>query len=334
MARRRGTRWQGDALFKGKRLRKSFATEADALRWEAEVSRAEAEGVQQVDDVVASSTLGGFIERYERHLWGDGKSYQATLKRAKLVIAAIGHDTPLSAIDDERVLQFVADEQARGSSNATVNRKCAVLSKVLKLAKRLKRIDAVPIIPRLREGVGRIRFLTKPEEHSLLLWLSHRGLEIDLHLVCFLLYTGARMGEALKLRFTDVDRTSSRVTFWDTKAGTNRTIPLVGLAKTAVEWSANVVYNGRPAPGDPVFPISRDTFRAHWDKARADLGFEEDTAWVPHVLRHTCASRLVQAGVDLRRVKEWMGHKAITTTLRYAHLAPGDLDAAAAALVA
>lgn len=42
----------------------------------------------------------------------------------------------------------------------------------------------------------------------------------------------------------------------------------------------------------------------------------------PHDLRHTFASWLVQAGVPLREVQQQMGHKSITTTERYSHLAP------------
>src|SRR5271169_2416276 len=41
-----------------------------------------------------------------------------------------------------------------------------------------------------------------------------------------------------------------------------------------------------------------------------------------HCLRHTFASRLVMAGVDIRTVQELLGHKTIAMTVRYSHLAP------------
>ena len=47
-----------------------------------------------------------------------------------------------------------------------------------------------------------------------------------------------------------------------------------------------------------------------------------------HALRHTFASRLVMAGVDLRTVAELMGHRDIAMTMRYAHLSPGHLKRA------
>jgi site-specific recombinase XerD len=58
------------------------------------------------------------------------------------------------------------------------------------------------------------------------------------------------------------------------------------------------------------------------------MGLGEDNQFVPHALRHTCASRLVQRGVPLKVVQEWLGHKTILTTMRYAHLAQSNLMSA------
>ena len=46
---------------------------------------------------------------------------------------------------------------------------------------------------------------------------------------------------------------------------------------------------------------------------------------VVYTFRHTCATRLVQRGADIRRVKDWMGHGNIETTMRYAKLVPEDI---------
>ena len=65
---------------------------------------------------------------------------------------------------------------------------------------------------------------------------------------------------------------------------------------------------------------TQDQVNHHWDHIRSIMGLIEDKDFTPHVCRHTCASRLVQGRMDLRRVKDWMGHKSIQTTMRYAHL--------------
>ncbi len=51
-----------------------------------------------------------------------------------------------------------------------------------------------------------------------------------------------------------------------------------------------------------------------------------DKQYIPYACRHTRASRLVQRGVDIRTVKDFLEHASITTTMISAHLAPKDLD--------
>ena len=47
-------------------------------------------------------------------------------------------------------------------------------------------------------------------------------------------------------------------------------------------------------------------FRAIWNEAKAEVGLGADDQVVPHILRHTCASRLVRGGIDIRRVQIWL----------------------------
>ena len=55
------------------------------------------------------------------------------------------------------------------------------------------------------------------------------------------------------------------------------------------------------------------------------MNLESDKEFVIHATRHTCASRMVNAGVDLYVVKEVLGHASIQVTEKYAHLAPHKL---------
>ena len=83
-----------------------------------------------------------------------------------------------------------------------------------------------------------------------------------------------------------------------------------------------------PSNGSQVFAFKG---YKHWfDKAVANANIEDFT-W--YSLRHSFASRLVMAGVDIRTVAELMGHQTIQMTMRYAHLAPAHTLAAVQMLV-
>jgi site-specific recombinase XerD len=74
---------------------------------------------------------------------------------------------------------------------------------------------------------------------------------------------------------------------------------------------------------------AQNWFTHQFAKARDKAKLHDVSA---HTLRHTCASRLVQAGVSLYEVRQLLGHSSITVTERYAHLAPSSLDRAVAVL--
>ncbi|MBO6638045.1 MAG: site-specific integrase [Roseitalea sp.] len=142
-------------------------------------------------------------------------------------------------------------------------------------------------------------------------------------LCVFLIDTGARVGEALGLKHGDVH--NGRATFWITKSGRSRTVPLTDRAVSALADQAR-------QPGGPFHGVAYQKFLYHWNAVKRDMGLKDDAQFVPHMLRHTCASRLVQAGIDLRRVQAFLGHQTIQMTLRYAHLATDDLDQCVIAL--
>ena len=76
------------------------------------------------------------------------------------------------------------------------------------------------------------------------------------------------------------------------------------------------------APG-PFAGMQHNNMRSKWDTMREALHLPDVT---PHTLRHTCCTRLVLGGVDVKRVMEWMGHTAIVTTMRYMQIKPTSLE--------
>jgi integrase len=110
------------------------------------------------------------------------------------------------------------------------------------------------------------------------------------------------------------------------KSGKPRTVPLLRQAQEALQTAKEHGAVAYP------FRFRYNTFQKDWAAARRSSGLADDRQVVPHTLRHTFASRLIQKGVDIVRVQQWLGHSSLHLTLRYAHLAPSDLFDIAAIL--
>lgn len=100
---------------------------------------------------------------------------------------------------------------------------------------------------------------------------------------------------------------------------------ICGKAEIEGADRANQARGFRVAGRDP-----QHNYRRWFNEALTDAKIK-DYSW--HCNRHTFASRLVMAGVDLRTVAELMGHSSIQMTMRYAHLAPQHNRAAVDRLV-
>ena len=255
-------------------------------------------------------------------LWENGK-HKANVHAFLMEIHEVMVMNSLHDYDNSLLDLLVKHFRGKDNSNATINRKLSALYKLLRKAERMGQIPRLPTYLRLKERNGRIRFLSQEEESALFTEIGR--IEPDFERLCvFLVDTGARVGEALSLKWPDIQ--DANATFWITKSGRSRTVPLTRRALRAVTGPSRREHSG------PFSMVDYQNLRYHWNRARKRVGLGDDPQVVPHILRHTCASRLVQAGIDLRRVQSFLGHQTIQMTLRYAHLATDDLAQCAAAL--
>lgn len=265
---------------------------------------------------MTEASIAEFYRRYASVLWEEGRhKYNVASFIGEIDEILLGRR--FSVFGQDTLDQLIGSLRERGNSNATINRKLAALRKLLRKAHKMGELHSLPEFRRQKERAGRIRFLEAGEEERLFSAIRARS-EDYWRLCVFLVDTGCRLGEAINLIWNDLD--GRRATFWLTKSGRSRTVPLTRRAAKAV---------GSPCPGrkGPFSGIAQSKFRAVWNEAKAEVGLGHDDQVVPHILRHTCASRLVRGGIDIRRVQMWLGHQTLLMTMRYAHLATHDLDA-------
>lgn len=342
MARQRGSTFQADVVLRsGKRVRpQGFGTLAEADLWEAQARANDEKGMAlpplpspKTPLSCANGSTLGEVRRLclstpkmkgGRGGWLGSKDYRNAEARSQYAVDFFGEDCAITGLDFNEMERYARALRDAGNRPATINRKIAAVSKLLTFAAQRGLITAAPSAPHEEEPEGRIRFLTPAEEQQALAMLAIMGEHELRTLMGFLIDTGARVSEALELEAGDYQLgPKPSVTFWITKGGKARTIPLTPRAAAALQHFDDKRDNAGPLAHIPYWEL-----RAAWDRARARLGatFADVTI---HIFRHTCCSRLVQAGVDLRRVMEWMGHADIKTTLKYAHLAPGNLQSMA-----
>ncbi|WP_284727886.1 MULTISPECIES: tyrosine-type recombinase/integrase [Alphaproteobacteria] len=264
---------------------------------------------------VRETSLRTLFEKYGDILWLNGShKYNVTNFIGELHDLL---DSPgFSTFSQEMLDELIGKLRKRGNSNATINRKMAALSKLLRKAYKMGDVYSLPEYKRQKEKAGRILFLDKDEEHALFSQLRAHS-DLYYRFCIFLIDTGARLSEGLDVRWGDL--TDQRATFWVTKSGRSRSVPLTQRVVSAIAAS------DRRKPG-PFSDIDQQRFRNAWHQAKDVVGLGHDKDVVPHILRHTCASRLVQGGIDIRRVQMWLGHQTLSMTMRYAHLASHDLE--------
>ena len=258
--------------------------------------------------------------------WAGSKGERTSLINARAVVEHFGASTQLSTVTAAQVDQWRHAMLRDGKRPATVNHKISALRGMLSDAVLHGHLEAAPQMPRqLRADNHRDRVLEDWERDVLLQWLIQAGEPAAADMVVFLLETAARWGEAERLKGGDVDLKRGRVTFWETKSGKPRSIPLTRRAQDALAGHLPAVRTHR------VWPYPYHTFRRLLERAKAHCGLEESGIGV-HTLRHTCASRLASNGVSLAQIQAFGGWSSLTAVARYLHLGTDALHGCITAL--
>ena len=311
-----------DFMIDGQRIRRQFDTELDAQAFEIDTRRQHQYGkpIEEIEDRMVF-TLRQMLDKTFVKYWQDKPNEEVSGVNMKILERFFKPSTPLSSITTERVDDFIMYLQNKGNASSTINSKLSTLSKCIRYAYDRGYIKVKPKIERPKVGNNaRMRFLSEAEETTITEVIQ------DDDFADFFIWsvdTGMRPSEARNLHQMNVRKDDALGWVVDVKivkdvAGTTlpRTLPLTDRAVAAFNRL-----------NDQAFPFARFTkaeIRKQWDWVRGMLNNTEKE-FVFYLTRHTCASRLVQRGVDITIVQKWMGHKNIQTTMIYAKLIPANL---------
>lgn len=313
-----------DLTRNGRRQTRVFHTLKQAVSARLEM----AEQAEQEPSSRRGWSLSEAVRQTQALYWHGNGGERVAMINARTAMEFFGANTLVQDITQERVGEYLIFLMAQGLSGSTINRKLSALSRCLTTAHENGKLEAIPKMPKRREGEHRIRFLSKDEEAKVLEAIESLGYGQDVEdAVLCLLYTGFRCGELWRLVPGDIDLVNKTITVWKSKSHRPRTVPIVDKVLGILQRRVAATKQG-----EQIFPFDNGWLRTRWDRIRELMGLSGDPQFVPHMLRHTCATRLARAGVGMPIIQAWMGHSTIQTTMRYAHFAPSDLTNAAKVL--
>lgn len=238
-------------------------------------------------------------------------SYEMDQYRLKNLLPLLGR-VPADGMNTARLEETMAQLRAR-VSNSTVNRYRSLISSIYSFAVRHDLIAFNPVskVKPYKENESRLRWLRDDEEQRLRAEIGNPALEAEFELA---LNTGMRRGEQFKLEWSNVDLERGNLTVKG-KTG-RRHIVANKTALTALLTLRKITGGKKYVCPNATDAIRRDG-RSWFENAVKRAGIPD---FHYHDLRHTFASRLVMAGVDIRTVQELLGHKNINQTMRYSHI--------------
>jgi site-specific recombinase XerD len=279
-----------------------------------------------------------FFHSYLRNMRGAShhtiRSYRDALRLFFLFLARQGRqsvaDLRLEDIQADAVVAFLDHSEAR-RGNCPATRNCR-LAAIRSFAQHLLRHDVtranqygrILAISRKRKAVRPATYLEPESARAIIAAVDLRMAQgvRDRALLLFLYNTGARVSEALAIRPRDLRLGRPRQVRLQGKGNKERICPL--WPETAAALRPMVTAT---SADEPIFrnacgpPLTRDGVAYLIDKyvsrAAKTLPALRRAHVTPHAFRHGCGVALLQAGVDLTVIRDYLGHASVATTSRY-----------------
>ncbi|MCA9658023.1 MAG: tyrosine-type recombinase/integrase, partial [Myxococcales bacterium] len=294
-----------------------------------------------------ATTLAEFYRaRFEpEHVRVQKPSTQASYEKVfRIDIAPLLGDVPLGQLDEDRLSMFRAKLAAR-LGPTSVNLVLAKVAKILRFAKRVRMIVAVPEVEKMRKPKPRPKPIYSDAQIEALL-AGARTISPECALICLLaLDAGLRTSEICALHWGDLDLEAGTMIVQHNHYQGELITPKGGIGKLALTAAlrAALVEHRRREPIGPLVlyrmssrtggewvPHTPPSLRYQLNLAQAAAGLERSGL---HLLRHTSLTRLANLGASLYVIQAVARHTSLQTTQAYIHTHRGGLAREAAALL-
>jgi len=309
-------------------LARTFDTKGEAKDWAGDVERKMRMGRYQDVRPVEKLRFAEVINRYLDQVSTTKRPNSESRDKvsAKAILNGFGSEISMADVNPQRLAAY-RDARMKVVSPSTIQKEFAFLSHMFNVARRewgLPVENPVAEIARPKVRNNRTRFLTK-EEAQKLLDIAQKSRNKNLYpYLLVMMHTGMRPSEAAGLTWGDVDLDARLVKLQITKTDM-RYVPLTEMAENVLRSIRPVnagkdVYVFLPPSSlksKQILDVPCHHFKRSFGTARAKAGLEDVHL---HDLRHTAASHLIMAGVDIRTLAEILGHKTMQMVHRYTHL--------------
>jgi integrase len=315
---KRGRNWYLDYYVGSRRVREKVGKAKGEAKRALTVRQAEVElGKFNLLPKVGIPSFEAFADRYEK-LVSVHKRGRAVERYYIRMFVAHFRNKKISEFTAEEAERFKTI-RSRQVKPATVNREMTVLRHMFAKAVEWKLLSANPLrgVRSLNVPIHMERILEADEEIRLLAACDRVRSRFLRPAVIIALNTGMRRGELLSLEWEQIDLLHRRIRILNAKTNSSkRSIPMnstvyVLLCQLALNKKSNLVFPSNRKVGERFLDLKKGFKRAVQLAGLPKIRF--------HDLRHTFATRLVQAGVDIITVQHLLGHARISMTARYAH---------------